>query len=139
MSGHYPSPNRKDHRTFCITELWSEVRNARGRTSHHLTFELSLPDGRVLRTRISHPPGRKTYGDSMWGHILRDQLEVTQEEFWRCVKDGILPDRGRAVAPENSVPAGVVGQLLAHGVPENEIRGMSREQAIARLNDIWSQ
>jgi hypothetical protein len=38
-----------------------------------------------------------------------------------------------------SIPAGVVAQLLSHGVEESEVRLMSRVEAIERLNLIWSQ
>jgi hypothetical protein len=38
-----------------------------GRTgTHHVTYELDLIDGGVLRTRISHPVDRSSYGRSMW-------------------------------------------------------------------------
>lgn len=43
------------------------------------------PDGRVLRTRVSHPVDRTDYGKSLWSHILRDQLEVSEAQFWECV------------------------------------------------------
>jgi hypothetical protein len=47
--------------------------------THHVTYELDLPDGRILRTRISHPPGRTTYGpSSLWAHVPRDQLQVSE-------------------------------------------------------------
>lgn len=59
-----------------------------------MTYELTLHDGRVLRTRISHPVDRTVYGAAMWAHILRDQLDVEEAEFWACVLDGTLPDRG---------------------------------------------
>lgn len=139
MTRDFPVATRKDHRTFCVTERWVEVRNTRGKTSHHVTYELTVPDGRILRTRISHPPGKKTYGASLWRHILRDQLEVAEDVFWRCVEDGILPDRGTPELPAERIPAGVVAQLLAHGIPEAEIRDMSRADAIERLNRIWSE
>lgn len=90
-----PAATRSDHKKFCTTEGWVEKHNARGKKgSHHLTFTLSLPDGRVLRTRISHPPDSKDgYAPSTWKHILRDQLDVTEDQFWNCVKDKVLPPR----------------------------------------------
>jgi hypothetical protein len=73
----WPTPARADHAKFCENEGWRVVRDARGRTgTHHLTYELDLPDGRTLRTRVSHPPDRTDYGPSIWSHILRDQLAV---------------------------------------------------------------
>lgn len=122
-----------------MTEGWAQVRNARGRTGHHVTYRLSLPDGRILRTRISHPPNRQTYGPQLWSHILRDQLDVTEDEFWACVQDGVRPVRGTPEHPEESIPAGLVSQLLANGVPEDELQAMTKAEAIQRLTAIWSQ
>lgn len=134
-----PEPTRKDHQQFCLNEGWSQVRNARGRSGHHVTFEFALPDGRVLRTRISHPPNRQTCGASLWAHILRDQLEVDEDEFWACVREKKIPRRGRAEPTASAIPAGVVAQLLAYGVDESELQRMSRAEAIERLTSIWSQ
>ena len=135
----YPEPTRKDHQNYCLNEGWTRIRNARGKGGHHVTFELTLPDGRVLRTRISHPPNRQTYGPSMWAHILRDQLQVSEDEFWACVREKKVPQRGRVEPTTPSIPAGVVAQLLSNGVEESEVRRMSRAEAIERLNLIWSQ
>jgi hypothetical protein len=135
----FGEPTRKDHQNFCLNEGWTQVRNARGKGGHHVTFELALPDGRVLRTRISHPPNRQTYGSSIWAHILRDQLQVSEDEFWACVREKHVPKRSRGEPAVPSIPAGVVAQLLSHGVEESEVRLMSRAEAIERLNLIWSQ
>jgi hypothetical protein len=75
----------------------------------------------------------------MWAHILRDQLQVSEFEFWACVREKELPQRGRDVPTMPSIPAGVVAQLLSYGVEDSEVRLMSRSVAIERLNRIWSQ
>lgn len=138
MTG-FPKSTRKDHQNFCLNEGWTQIRNARSKGGHHVTFELTLPDGRVLRTRISHPPNRQTYGPSMWAHILRDQLQVSEGEFWACVREKKVPQRSRVKPTTPSIPSAVVAQLLSHGVEESEVRLMSRAEAIERLNLIWSQ
>lgn len=137
----WPQPTRADHQKFCTTEGWEQVRDARGRAAgHHITYRLLLPDGRVLRTRISHPPDRSTYGPSIWSHILRNQLDVTEEQFWRCANDGIAPDRGYRPLPENRIPADVVYLLVNRvGLPEKEIAQLSRQEAIARLQRYWTE
>ena len=71
--------------------------------------------------------------------FLRDQLHVSEDEFWACVREKKRPQRGRVEPTTASIPAGVVTQLLAHGVEESEVRVMSRAEAIERLNLIWSQ
>jgi len=136
----WPVPTRADHQRFCETEGWTRVRDARGRSgTHHVTYELALPDGRVLRTRISHPPDRTGYGRSLWAHVLRDQLDVDEERFWACVHDGVLPDRGVSPGRPGALPADLV-HLLIHrvGLVESEVAEMSRIEAIARLEKFWT-
>jgi hypothetical protein len=75
------------------------------------------PDGqsdydRILRTRISHPVDRTKHGPSLWSHILRDQLEVTNDEFWHCVRNGAKPRRGGPDLPAESLPAELVYLLV---------------------------
>lgn len=117
------------------------VRDARGRTgTHHLTYELTLRDGRVLRTRISHPVDRTVYGAAMWSHILRDQLSVSADEFWDCVLHGRLPDRGVPPVPKEALPADLV-YLLIHrvGLAEGAVAGLTKEEAVARLQRYWTE
>lgn len=57
---------------FCTAERWHLVRGAAGKpVTHHRTYELTLWDGRVLRTRISKPVDASTYGASMFRRDLR--------------------------------------------------------------------
>jgi hypothetical protein len=137
----WPAPTRSDHETFCATEGWELVRDARGRTgTHHVTYELHVHDGRILRTRISHPPDRTTYGKSVWSHILRDQLGVSEAEFWACVQDKVKPDRGKPKVPEEALPADLVHLLMTRlGLGEADVAEMSRAAAIARMQEYWSK
>ena len=140
MKQKWPAPNRADHQRFCEHEGWRAVRDARGRNgAHHITFELDLPDGRTLRTRVSHPPDRTTYGPALWAHILRDQLDVSEQEFWASVKDGEQPDRGAPAVPAPALPAEIVHLLLTRvGLTEAEIGVMSKDDAVRRLAEFWS-
>jgi hypothetical protein len=137
----WPQPTRKDHDTFCRIEQWRQVRDARGRTgTHHVTYELDLPDGRILRTRISHPVDRTDYGPRLWRHVLRDQLEVDEAAFWCCVQDGVKPQRGVPTPPRESLPADLVHLLTSRvGLTEAEVSVMSREDAINRMQRYWSE
>ncbi len=115
------------------------VRSAVGRrNTHHETYELELPDGSVLRTRVSRPPDRTTYGNALWAHILRDQLKVSAEEFWRCVQDGVLPGRGTRPASIDSIPADLL-YLLKHrvGLSDARLSEMTRQEAIERIQQYW--
>jgi hypothetical protein len=138
----WPAPTRIDHRTFCETEGWECVRDGRERTSGHhaVTYELQLHDGRILRTRISHPPDASTYGANMWSHILRDQLDVDEEAFWECVRNGVKPDRGAPEAPAEALPADLVHLLVTRlHLSSAEVALMTRDEAIARMREFWSQ
>lgn len=112
------------------------VRDATGRKArHHVTYELELADGRMLRRRISHPVGADTYGPSLWSHILRDQLDVTQDEFWLCVDDGVLPERSApaAIVIKKPLPLSLVKALVAAGISAEQLEGLSEAEARALL------
>lgn len=137
----WPQPTRKDHESFCQIEQWRRVRDARGRTgTHHVTYELDLPDGRILRTRVSHPVDRTSYGLSLWKHILRDQLDADEPRFWACAQDGVKPDRGTPEPPAEALPADLVHLLISRvGLRESEVADMSKEDAVARLQRFWTE
>lgn len=141
MSGGAAS--RRDHQRFCEIEGWAEVRNARGKpTKHHITYELALGDGRILRTRISRPANTDTYGPGLWRHILDDQLDVTEEEFWACVDGGTPPDRATPGSgiPPTALPADLMYQLVhVLGLAATEIEGITVEDAVRRLTEHWSR
>jgi hypothetical protein len=127
---------RADHHRFVTREGWQRVAS-----THHEAFELRLVDGRVLRTRISRPPDRTTYGPSLWAHVLRDQLRVSGTEFWACARDGTPPDR-RPERPTDAhgtaIPIEVAELLIGRvGLRREDLVGMSRTEAIERLNAHW--
>ncbi|WP_314649791.1 cytotoxic translational repressor of toxin-antitoxin stability system [uncultured Microbacterium sp.] len=141
MSEKHPVPTREDHEDFCTVEKWRLVRGSTGKpVRHHKTFELELWDGRILRTRISRPVDRTDYSARMWSHILREQLDVTADEFWACARDGILPDRGapEAAAPRKAVPLYLVRELSRLGVDEEQILALDAAQAARLHADLLS-
>ncbi|NIH87996.1 cytotoxic translational repressor of toxin-antitoxin stability system [Amycolatopsis granulosa] len=117
------------------------MRDAHGRAgTHHVTYELDLADGRILRTRISHPVDRSGYGRGRGKHILRDQLDAGEPEFWSCVQDGVTPARGTPEPPAGALPADLVFLLISRaGLDEAEVAGMSKDEGIARLQRYWSE
>ncbi len=139
MSEKHPVPTREDHDDFCAGEGWELVRGATGKpVTHHKTYELELWDGRILRTRISRPVDRTDYSARMWSHILREQLEVSSDEFWRCAKGGVKPDRGapEVVPPRKSVPLYLVRELTRLGVPEADILALDAAGAARLYADL---
>jgi hypothetical protein len=137
----WPQPTRADHERFCEVEGWQRVRDAKGSAgTHHVTYEFVLGDGQVLRTRVSHLPDRTAYGPGIWSHILRDQLKVDQEAFWACARDGNRPDRGAPAVPPEALPADLVRLLLTRvGLTEDEVRRLSKPEAMARLQQYWTE
>lgn len=135
--------SRADHDKFCRTEGWETIHNARRRKGGpHITYELALPDGRRLRTRISRPANNTVYGPALWKMILREHLDVTEDDFWACVKDKRLPDRGwsQSQPSTGALPAGLIYQLVhtAH-IPESDAIRLSLDEAIALMADHWRQ
>jgi hypothetical protein len=130
---------RDDHEKICLTEHWELVTNARGKpVRHHATYRLILPDGRILRSRISRPVDRTMYSNSIWNHILQDQLLVSDDELWACVDDGALPARGAAPPPTSAIPLALVWQLTRTvGMDERVVARMTKEQAVQAINDYW--
>ncbi|MCY7365095.1 MAG: hypothetical protein LH469_07275 [Frankiaceae bacterium] len=135
--------SRREHKQFCDIEGWDTVLNAGGKkVSHHITLELALDDGRILRTRISRPANNDTYGPSLWTAILRDQLDATEDAFWDCVERQVLPPRpGNADSPAAAgLPASLVHQLKgALGLNDADIAVLSKDEAVARMTAFWSQ
>lgn len=135
--------SRRDHDRFCQVEGWTETRNARGKTvAHHITYEVVLPDGRILRTRVSRPADNTTYGAGLSKHILDEQLIVTADEFWDCVSNKSPPHRGTSIEElqTNALPASLVHQLIHEaGIPEDEIAGMTLQQATEVMVTFWSR
>lgn len=133
---------RVDHDTFCKKEGWDDVRNARGKpVRHHVTYELPLPSGKVLRTRVSRPVKAETYGPQLWSAILRDQLEVTEDQFWSCVDDGVKPNRETEMttASANALPLQLVRLLQKDlHLSDDAIARLDRTEALSLLNDYWS-
>lgn len=82
---------------------------------------------------------RDSYGPQLWSHILRDQLDVDEAAFWACVQDGIKPDRGAPEPPAKALPADLVRLLITRvHLSETEVAAMSRDEAIARMQQYWA-
>lgn len=141
MSHPWPAPTRAAPKKFVEIEGWTERTTARGKEPDHLRYKLDV-EGDILYTRISKPPSAKeTYGKARWSHILRDQLKVTEEEFWACVEDGVVPKRSQPkVPPGTPIPPNVVWTLIHEArIPEDRVKAMSRDEAIARLHEFYTK
>jgi hypothetical protein len=71
---------------------------------------------------------------------LRDQLEVVDADFWRCVREGVKPNRGEPEMPAEALPAELVHLLINRvGLDEAAVAAMTKDEAVARLNQYWSE
>ena len=140
MVTKYRPGDRESHDRFCVNETWKIVRGAGGQpVKHHRTYELPLLDGRILRTRISKPLDKSTYGKSTWSHILKEQLCIGEPAFWECANNKVSPNRGAPVASVGRLPLALMRTVMAVlGISEREAAIYSKEQAIALINEQWS-
>ena len=74
----------------------------------------------------------------MWSHILKQQLEVTQEQFWKCVRDKTLPDRGfePLTAPPQSLPLFLLRELMRLGVSEADALKLTPAEAVEKRAEL---
>lgn len=71
-------PTHRDLKKFCDNDGWDPKRR-----TDHWRYIKRLPDGRALRTKVSFGSGE--VGDpGLFAAILREQLQVSSEEFWRA-------------------------------------------------------
>jgi predicted RNA binding protein YcfA (HicA-like mRNA interferase family) len=120
---------------------WTKEPNlARGRRKEgdHARYSKTRPDGGRSRTKVSGHP-REEIGDDLFKHILRDQLKITEPEFWAVVRDQKTPappSSDPGAAPQASRSPGIPGWLVtclvdAAGIPEDEVLAMTPEEADA--------
>ena len=137
-----PPPRHADLRRFCELDGWEELTGAAGKRGDHFRYRKILPDGTILRARVSHGSGR-IEDPGLWRHIWRDQLGLeTEVEFWEVLEQRRPSARAGVASPPPpgpSIPAWVVEGLLRAGVSEAEIRQLGESEARRRLDDLWSQ
>lgn len=66
-------PNTKEHKRFCENDGWELYR-----TSDHYYYRKILPNGEVLKTKVSM--GTKEYSPTLFSKVLK-QLQTTKKEF----------------------------------------------------------
>lgn len=132
-------PIRYDElRAFCRIDGWISASGKPGRsTSKHEVWTKSLPKGTTLRVVISK--GRGEYPSRMAGYILKNELRVTEHEFWSAVRTGEAPRRPeqRSPQPEGELlPLSLVRALLAAGYSGADLNGLSLADAKELLKRV---
>lgn len=123
-----------DLKAFVERDGWAEEPNlARGRvrTGDHRRYRKELPDGSILRTKVSHGLGDEI-GIDLFRHILRDQLRVSEGRFWDVVR-GTAKEVADAPPPSaRTVPGWLVQRLiLTVELREDEVGAMTVDEAHA--------
>jgi hypothetical protein len=127
---------------FLKIDGWEQLApSARGGSSQdHIFFEKLLEDGRVLVTHISHSR-KKRPSPGRFSLILRDQIEVSRNEFWAALQSGKPVARPVPLESEEVVEhePWVVETLArdAQMSPE-EIDALSPEEAREIARDPWT-
>jgi hypothetical protein len=131
----------RDLRTYVTNDGWTEEPNlARGRrrTGDHRRYFRDLPDGTRLRTKVSHDEDAEI-GRDLFHRILRDQLRVTEEQFWVVVHGRASRDAEPVTAVE-PLPGWLVTRLIfTVGLSEEEVARMTGEEARAAWLEYQSQ
>lgn len=124
---------------FLKIDGWRQL-PASGRSAH-VFFEKALDDGRILQTHVSQSRDKRP-SPGRFSLILREQIEVSREEFWKTLGRGEPVDRPaaneaeQAVEHEAWVVAVLAGQL--HMTAE-EIEALEPDAARQLVHDFWAR
>ncbi|MGI9186558.1 MAG: cytotoxic translational repressor of toxin-antitoxin stability system [Gaiellales bacterium] len=106
----------------------------------HEIWTRALPDGTLARTQISHS-ATKTPSPGRFRAILRDQLRVSEDAFWRCLSSGEPVPRPGSLDPQRgtALPAHLVRVLEQElRVPCDEIATLTLREAETLVHRHWS-
>lgn len=73
-------PTFRNLKRFCERDRWALIR-----ATDRWYYEKVLPDGRILRSKVSRALHREIPGH-LWKSILKHQLQILEEEFWRKIR-----------------------------------------------------
>ncbi len=137
------APTWGEIEAFLQADGWVRIpgQSRGGRAEKHIFYEKFLLDRRVLQTHISHSRnGRPSPG--RFALILREQLEISRDQFWTALKRGEPAERPATVDAPIQVEheAWVVAVLVRDlHMSAAEIASLTIEEARARVTELWSQ
>lgn len=124
----YPAPTWGHIDDFCKADGWTK-----SGTTDHVHWEKVLPGGPMLKTHRSLA-SNKVIKPGLFGVILREQLQVSQEQFWEAINTGTPV--GRPVELDDApteYPGWVINGLKTYGYREEDVRQMTADDAEALL------
>lgn len=124
-----PIPDKSDLRRFCELDGWEQ----RPTTDHH-RYTKELPDGTILRTKVSLGRGQVCDDPALWSRIWRHQLQLeSEEQFWEVLQSREPVPRGEP-QPEPQqprMPAWLFDYLIYRvELDEDKALGLSEEEAM---------
>jgi hypothetical protein len=124
---------------FCRIDGWQQDKSVGGSRQTHIRYEKQIPGEQPLRTQISHARAN-TPTPGRWKGILRNQLKVTEEQFWDTLSTGAPADRTPPPPPPAPIPVAdwVRNGLRHQGLRDDEINLLSPEEAEQELYRRWS-
>jgi hypothetical protein len=123
------TPTFAQLKRFCEQDRWDSKKR-----TDHWRFTKKMPDGTLARTKVSFGAGQLN-DPKLFAAILRDQLHVSADEFWRVVDRGGPAIRPSRITPEapRELPAWLVAQLMKEGVKTDDLKRLAEEDAKALL------
>lgn len=129
------TPTFAELKRFCEQDRWDSKRR-----TDHWRFTKKMPDGTLARSKVSFGAGQLN-DSKLFAAILRDQLRVSADEFWRVVDRGGPAIRPSPVAAETpaELPAWLITQLMKEGVKADALKRLSEDDAKALLISLRSK
>ena len=119
---------------FCRIDGWRESRR-----TDHVFYEKVLADGTVLRTHRSFAGG-KTMSPGRFKATLRNQLQVSEDDFWTALETKEPVARPSDPPEAEALPAYLVRMLKTElHLSEAEIAELSPEDAQRLVYEHWSK
>ena len=129
------TPTWEEVEEFCRKDGWEQVRS-----TDHTFFHKTLADGTALETHSSFS-GQKTMSPGRFQSILRNQLRVSQEDFWATLRTGKpAPRPGAPISPEPPAHPDWVVRVLQDdlGMPDEAIAHLAPDEARRLVEEYWS-
>ena len=131
-------PTYKELKRFVEIEGWEDKdEKSKKKKGDHHRYTFTTPMGEILFTRISHGSDQIQDPD-LFAHILRDQLCIDEDQFWRAVDKGLKPSR---LSPLHIEQVGAIEAKLARnlinkvGMRPDELVGIDQQGAVG----IWQE
>lgn len=133
-----PPLKHSDHKKFVETEGWAEMKAISGGHRDHFRCQLTLATGDILYARVSHGTGQLDSADVVKA-VFRDQLQVTEKDFYACVRDRVLPPRPQPELPApqgETIDATLMRNLVRKvGLTADELSKFTQAEAVRKWQE----